>query len=715
MRGKIKHAKRSHRGLIYREGNLQPSKRMRSIRTHRRITFGAAPIFVMAFSVAFLSSSILAPTNSSDAVGPDANNNTTNGYFVALNTPDVSMDLKTNPAGTMTVVSSTTKAATNSPNGYELYVGISPTNLNGTTKSVADQQKNGLYLQGDLSRTDGEVFAAVNGTSTTPTALTDNTWGYAVDKNSIGAPTIWTTEEHSTMTSATPTNDKFAAVPTVGNEELIQQTDTGNVPASTPIEDLQDSDYTEANLYYGIRGTPARANGIYSNTIAYTIVTKYVPTGSISLSPASYARSTTYEQMTWDDTLTITTPIYTSSDNFGSATVTLSGGPEGDTDLVCSNPTLSTVNQQLIVSCTLPAAYAGNYKLTLSLDKYGQTYTSDYTYTASWDTISAMQEMTPTICAEPTTPSTSATTVPEKFLTDLRGGGGHINPTTGEYQEAYTGKYRIRKLADGNCWMTENMDLPIGESTTFYSYDTNLTAIPDSSITESGTYGTYTNTDNIISWTPKNVVDTATCTTGAAHCSPNTTGPATSDSWCYNNNDGPIDTNVKNAHNYQGPGCTHGEPGAPGSLTENRYVDDNDGKRQGIGAYYNWAASTAQSGGNNENGDAVNSICPKGWRLPSGGDSSTAKSFATLTSTYGYTDDATGSAAARKFPLSLVYSGTYHWDGYLNNQGYNGNWWSSSPYTSSTRAYNLYMNSSYLFPQDSSVKAHGFALRCVSL
>ena len=682
-----------------------------SVMPFKKSVARAIAVFVMAFSITFLSSSILAPTNSSDAVGPDANNNATNGYFVALNTPDVSMDLKTNPAGTMTVVSSTTKAATNSPNGYELFVGISPTNLNGTTKSVADQQKNGLYLQGDLSRTDGEVFAAVNGTSTTPAALTDNTWGYAVDKDSIGAPTIWTTEEHSTMTSATPTNDKFAAMPTVGNEELIQETDTGNVSASTPIEDLQDSDYTEADLYYGIRGTPARANGIYSNTIAYTIVTKYVPTGSISLSPASYARSTTYEQMTWDDTLTITTPVYTSSDNFGSATVTLSGGPEGDTDLVCSNPTLSTIDQQLIVSCTLPAAYAGDYKLTLSLDKYGQTYTSDYTYTTSWDTISAMQEMTPTICAEPTTPATTDTDVPEKFLTDLRGGGGHINPTTGEYQEAYTGKYRIRKLADGNCWMTENMDLPFGESNTFYSYDTNLTAIPDSTITESGTYGTYTNTDGIIAWTPKNVVDTSTCTTGAADCSPNTTGPAPDSSWCYDNNGAPIDTNIKNAHNYQGPGCAQGTPGT----LRAKYEDDNDGKRQGIGTYYNWAASTAQSGGNNDNGDAVNSICPKGWRLPSGGDSSTAKSFATLTSTYGYTDDSTGSAAARKFPLSLVYSGYYHWgSGFLYFQGNAGYWWSSSPYTSASNAYFLGVYSSRLIPQNNGNKGNdGNALRCV--
>ena len=200
-------------------------------------------IFLFAFSTAFISASLLNPTNPSNAESgsntiassPDTETfyaSTTQPYYVSINSNDISMDLKTSPTGNMTVVSSTVRTATNSPSGYKLYLGISPEDISGTQKTTADKQKNGLYLDGDLSRTDGQVIEPVAGTGATskvspsitpnnPAALTDNTWGYAVDKNSTGAPEVWQSENHTTMNSTTPTSDKFAAIPTVGNEELI--------------------------------------------------------------------------------------------------------------------------------------------------------------------------------------------------------------------------------------------------------------------------------------------------------------------------------------------------------------------------------------------------------------------------------------------------------------------------------------------------------------
>ncbi len=52
-----------------------------------------------------------------------------------------------------------------------------------------------------------------------------------------------------------------------------------------------------------------------------------------------------------------------------------------------------------------------------------------------------MQDMNPSACDSQTTPAASATTVPTKTLTDSRDGN----------------KYTISKLADGNCWMTQNL------------------------------------------------------------------------------------------------------------------------------------------------------------------------------------------------------------------------------------------------------------------
>ena len=102
------------------------------------------------------------------------------------------------------------------------------------------------------------------------------------------------------------------------------------------------------------------------------------------------------------------------------------------------------------------------------------------TLTAQWEqsapaffTITYMQDMTPSVCSSATTPATSATTsdttgaydkdtsyVPETTLIDYRGtdGTGTANsPATGSNKRTYT----VRRLADGNCWMAENLKLTL--------------------------------------------------------------------------------------------------------------------------------------------------------------------------------------------------------------------------------------------------------------
>ena len=330
-----------------------------------------------------------------------------------------------------------------------------------------------------------------------------------------------------------------------------------------------------------------------------------------------------------------------------------------------------------------------------------------------------MQEMTTSVCDSRTTPSSTSSTYPEKFLTDLRGGGGHLiangsSATDGyTYSETTTGKYRIRKMADGNCWMTENLDLPFGSSTTFYSYDSNITAVPDSTTTEDGKYGTYTNVDGIISWTPKNVVDTATCTSGAEDCSPD-----------YISSAGHIDNNVLNSHNYYGNGSA-------GNRYDNHTNQVTIGantypmETQGIGTYYNWAAAVAQSGTASESAtypiEADNSICPKGWRLPVSGttvDKSWAKlldSTATATDlTYG--DDTTGSTNARAFPISLAFIGRYNfYTGHLGNQGNLGFWFMNTA-PGALADYSIFIDISTLRRNNSgNGRAYANSVRCVSL
>ncbi|MBR3204676.1 hypothetical protein IKF81_03265 [Candidatus Saccharibacteria bacterium] len=76
-------------------------------------------------------------------------------------------------------------------------------------------------------------------------------------------------------------------------------------------------------------------------------------------------------------------------------------------------------------------------------------------------------------------------------------------------------------------------------------------------------------------------------------------------------------------------------------------------------------------------------------------------------------NDSTSTINAHKTPLSLVYSGGYHWVlGYLYNRGSYGYFWSSTP-SSAASARVLVFYSTRLIPQSDSNKIFGFTIRCV--
>ncbi|MBQ3409853.1 hypothetical protein IJG66_00635 [Candidatus Saccharibacteria bacterium] len=58
-------------------------------------------------------------------------------------------------------------------------------------------------------------------------------------------------------------------------------------------------------------------------------------------------------------------------------------------------------------------------------------------------------------------------------------------------------------------------------------------------------------------------------------------------------------------------------------------------------------------------------------------------------------------------------SGYYNYNGSLNNQGTNGNFWSSTV-NNSNNARNLNFNSSNLNPQNNNNKGNGFSIRCMA-
>ena len=222
--------------------------------------------------------------------------------------------------------------------------------------------------------------------------------------------------------------------------------------------------------------------------------------------------------------------------------------------------------------------------------------------------ISTMQQMKPEICTATTTPKKESTTldtdgshhgdsnyVPTKTLTDIRD-----NNT-----------YTVSKLADGKCWMTQNL------------------RIIDKTIT-------------------------------------------------------PADSDISGFSSYD---------------TSNAYVD-------GDGGFYNWYTATAGTGTytlSTQGQNTTVSICPKGWRLPTGGNGG---EFQTLYNNY------SSSSALSSSPVNLTLSG-YEYSGSRYDQGSNGYYWSSTV-VSSSNAYSLALNTSYVRPTNYSGKGLGFSVRCVA-
>ena len=129
-----------------------------------------------------------------------------------------------------------------------------------------------------------------------------------------------------------------------------------------------------------------------------------------------------------------------------------------------------------------------------------------------------------------------------------------------------------------------------------------------------------------------------------------------------------------------------------------------------FGNYYTWCAATAgcknESGGNPTAGvDAVSSICPKGWVLPSGG--STTSQFYILTNGLNYN-------TIKAVPYNFIPAGWIEYTGTLGAPGSHLTYWSRTASTD-TNAYYLYSDTvNYLPGTGTYGRFRGYSVRCVA-
>ena len=126
-----------------------------------------------------------------------------------------------------------------------------------------------------------------------------------------------------------------------------------------------------------------------------------------------------------------------------------------------------------------------------------------------------------------------------------------------------------------------------------------------------------------------------------------------------------------------------------------------------VGVYYNYCAATVGTycyaeGSGTGDANPNNDICPKNWRMPTGGDSGEYQALYTA-----YSSSAANFAAALKTPLSGNFDSSS-----ADDQGSNGRFWSSTRLDGDYMRI-LLVGTSYVDPQDRNYRSSGLSVRCL--
>ncbi len=252
--------------------------------------------------------------------------------------------------------------------------------------------------------------------------------------------------------------------------------------------------------------------------------------------------------------------------------------------------------------------------------------------------IADMQQMTSEIC-ENTAPSVS------KQLRDVR---------DGKY-------YWVSKLADGKCWMTQNLDLDIKTADGALNEDN---VVPTEGVWPEASLSDYDEVPRAKVYATSTIADSNTIYNS----------PANMYSWSLGN--------VRITKPDESSDCGSAKHDAS-DCTEQFTTYDTPTSADGdinahylLGNHYAWGTVTAGSGSVATGEQAGSSICPKGWRLPTSG---TGGEFEVLVAKLGGTSSTDNVTEA---PFYGVRGGYVRQTvAFFEHAGNNGTYWSSTIYS----------------------------------
>ena len=558
----------------------------------------AAMLGILALVTVFFASADSASNSYATSVESEITAEVDGTHYVTLSAPDVTFSINPTDSAQLSKQSINVSVETNAPGGADLYLSMA-------------NSTNALHLNGDTTSAAPAIEATAS--SVAANSLAANTWGYSTDDQTY---------------SAVPTNDSDPALLATVDGSSVGSNAGGVITASIPV-------------YYAANVDTSIPSGSYSNRLAYSAV---VDGGIITEATLTKIEIDGSEVDTMqpevENTLTVTTNLMTNT--YGTPRVYLeTTSPAGYQE--CGSVVVSrNESGYMTITCKVTPTQAAT-GVTLHIVPKGSSddrFCADGTYTPDtsdceagewkWGSlvvsapdivaprilfngITTMQEMTPQICADA------------------------LENDTVQLQDTRDGKYYwVAKLADGNCWMTQNLDLDLSTGTTL----------------------TPGNTDISSNWTP--TVGTTTTISG------------------YNDDTG---------KSYDAGNQTYEGTYNASDPTTAHYL---------VGNYYQWSAATAGYTGTSQ---STQSICPKGWTLPS------QSQFQTLI------NNGLSASNFMNAPYYLLRGG-YLYDDYLDGDGANGYYWASTP-LGSFLAYELIVGSGDTGVTDAD-RSYGLSVRCVA-
>ena len=612
---------------------------------------------------------------------------------------------------------------------------------------------NNLYLNGDIANnTTGTYFTPADGITTLGNST--NTWGYYYNRSNNAAPTktnIFSAIPTSSSTPATlvtttdsasesDISDSFnvyygVSVNTnlvAGTYKMIPKTNNGNDNGTITYYLTM----AESCAPYLVQFSPTSTANNTTISGTGTMNGQTIPTNeATALNANTFTAPNGYEFKEWNTEQNGTGTAYTDQQSVTNLTtpgntITLYAQwealcPAGN---ICykdngANSVTKMGDQNIGTSATEATLWASNFQRSgygfLGWSTKANPVIGTDTIYGPMETISNINVSQGGIklyavwkAAETTMVGETTTPV---YLQDWNGcnnlTAATYNSTTGKITVAQnsfialTDKrddqvYAIARLADGACWMIENLRLDTAGTVGNNKHNNSIT---NRSLAQG--YGDVF----------AGLADPETANFSSSNAANSLYYIGTQSGTATIN----INQNYSTSSNYRMPRYRNDNTVLAEGETDT--TTGNSVDTYAYGNYYTWAAAIADTTlyTSNEHTTVATSICPSGWHLPYGNSGSSGSNlgntkggFYYLNQQMGKYTNGDGSKEFRSFPNNFLYSGNAD-SGNINRRGDRGYYWSSSA-LSDYSAYFLYLRSSNLYPgTGSSGKYYGFTVRCV--